>query len=98
MEKDNTIPAKEFCLHYGISYELICSLSDAGLIEIITIETIDCLYLEQVPQIEKLVRIYNELEVNTPGIEVIMHLLERIKQMQQEMRALQRRLSLYESQ
>lgn len=98
MENDNTIPAKEFCLHYGISYELISSLSEAGLVEIITVEAIDRLHLEQLPQIEKLVRLHNELEINAPGIETIIHLLERIKQMKHDMRILKRRLSLYEPQ
>jgi chaperone modulatory protein CbpM len=38
-----------------------------------------------------MIRLHNELEINVAGIEAITHLLERVEQMQEEMRRLRNR-------
>jgi chaperone modulatory protein CbpM len=52
---------------------------------------------EQLLQIEKFIRMHNELDINLEGIETITHLLKRLKMLQDENISLRNRLSLYES-
>jgi chaperone modulatory protein CbpM len=96
MERSELVPAKEFCTYHHISHSFIRSLEDAGLIEIISIEEESFLHLENIQDLEKLVRLHTELEINPEGIEAIAHLLQRMQMMQQQMKELQQRLSLYE--
>lgn len=96
MDSSNMIPAQEFCTHHQVSYTFISGLHEAGLIEIVTIEEQPCLYTEQLRELEKLVRFHTEMEINTEGIEVIAHLLQRMDDMQQRLNILSQRLQLYE--
>jgi len=96
MQTENLIPASEFCVHHNIEFSFISSLQECGLI---TVEyTQDSVFIpaEQLPELEKYVHLYYELEINLQGIEAITHLLKRIRNMQEEMLALKNKLSLYE--
>lgn len=96
MEKTNLIPADDFCMHYHVSYSVIGGLEEAGLIKVITIEEQSYLQEDDLGEVEKLVRLYTDLEINIEGIEAITHMLQRMKAMQEQIRALQQRLRLYE--
>ena len=45
---------------------------------------------------EKYSRMYYDLNINVPGIDALNHLLEKIKQLQQEAEHLKARLRIYE--
>ncbi|WP_276134824.1 chaperone modulator CbpM [Polluticoccus soli] len=96
MEKDDLIPAQDFCMHNHISPTIIASFYEAGLIEIVTIEGEQFLEIEHLRDTEKLVRLHTELDINLPGLEAIMHLLGKMEEMENVMRTLQQRLRLYE--
>jgi len=97
MKKDNLIPIKEFCINHKIELSFISSLQQTGLIEIITIEESWYIDANQLRQLEKIVHFYYELDINLEGIESIIHLLQRINAMQDEMTMLRNRLRLYEA-
>jgi chaperone modulatory protein CbpM len=90
------IPVKEFCIHHNIELSFIRSLKDYGLIEIIDMEENIFLPADQLSHLEKLVRLHYEMDINIEGIETISYLLERIKDLQQEITMLSNRLKLYE--
>jgi chaperone modulatory protein CbpM len=96
MQTAQLIPINTFCIHHQVDIAFIHSLQRFGLIEIITIEETTFIPEDKVNELEKLVRLYHELEINLEGIDVITHLLERVKKMQEKIIALQNRLSLYE--
>jgi len=50
----------------------------------------------QLPQVEKLMRLHFDLDINMEGIDVIVNLLNQIEQMQDEINELKKRLRLYE--
>jgi len=97
MNKINLIPANEFCASHNIEISFIDSLQDAGLIEITTIKKTEYIQEDQLHQLEKIVRLYYELDINLEGIETVNHLLQRINDMQDEIILLKNRLRLYES-
>lgn len=96
MENIELILVTDFCKSYEISYTFITNLRDAGLVEVVAEEEQEYLRTEHLGQLEKLVRLHNDLDINPEGVEAIAHLLQRVSEMQKELRQLQQRLQLYE--
>jgi hypothetical protein len=94
---ENLIPADEFCANHNIEISFIRTLQETGLIEITTIEETGYINASQLYELERIVRLYYELDINLEGIETINHLLQRINNMQDEITALRNRLRLYET-
>lgn len=90
------ITAKDFCTYHHVEYTLIHSLSEAGLVEIQVIGQTDYIPETELQKLEKMVRLHNELEINVAGIGAVTHLLQRLEDIQEEMRILRNRLSRYE--
>lgn len=97
MYKEILIPADEFCANHHIEISFISSLQETGLIEITTIEETGYIPASQLQQLEKFVRLKNELDINLEGIDTITNLLQRINDMKDEITALKNRLRLYET-
>jgi chaperone modulatory protein CbpM len=97
MNKANLISANEFCASHDIEISFIDSLYNAGLIEITTIKETEYIQGSQLNELEKIVRLYYELDINLEGIETVFNLLQRINYMQDEITLLKNRLRLYES-
>ena len=97
MPTTNLIAANEFCVYHNIELSFIYSLQQSGLIEV-TVEE-EKLFVEedQLPQLEKMVRLYQELDINLEGIETITYLLQRMQGMQQQIVALENKLSMYKN-
>lgn len=96
MNRENLIPANEFCKQHHIEFSFIHLLHENGLIEISTVEETECIPVSRLPELEKMVRLHYELDINLEGIEAIRHLLRRVKSMQHEITVLKNRLRLYE--
>ena len=97
MEMKKFISAHEFCASHHIEISFIRSLEETGLIEITTIEDTGFISVSQLQQLEKIVRLYNELGINVEGIDTITHLLHRIIVLQDEVTTLRNRLRLFKN-
>jgi hypothetical protein len=97
MRADYLIAVDEFCANHNIETSFINSLQESGLIEIITIKEAVFVDSSQLKQLEKIVRLYYELDINLEGIETINFLLQRIDSLQDEVLMLRNTLSIYES-
>ena len=96
MEKEDLIPAIEFCANHHIEITFIQSLERSGLIELTTIQEARFLHSDQLQQLEKIVRLYYDMDINLEGIEAINHLLDQIGNMQHEIISLKNKLRMYE--
>ena len=92
----NLISAAEFCDHHHIEYSFITSLEESGLIEITKVEETSFIPIDTLSAIEKYVRLHYDLDINLQGIEAIIHMLNKMVSMQQEILELKSRLRLYE--
>ena len=86
------IIVEDFCASHNIEISFISSISEMGLIEI---------QQNQIPaaeldRLERIVHFYSDLDINPEGIDTILHLLDRMNEMQEEIRVLRNRLGLYE--
>ena len=97
MENGNLVPADEFCIHCNIEYSFLSSLQDIGLIRITTVEQKGFVHTDQLLDIEKFIHLHYELDLNAEGLEVVSHLLNRIKDLQNDVLSLKNRLRMYES-
>ena len=97
MQTEEIIIVNEFCIHHNVDLNFIYALKDSGLIEITVSE--DRLYMPeaQLAGLEKMVRLYYEMDINLEGIETITHLLNHMNEMQKEIGTLKNRLNLYEN-
>ena len=95
MKTEEMIPVHDFCVHHKIEESFIYSLKDSGLIEISHVEETVCIPVNQLPVLERLVRLY-EMDINLEGIETISYLLQRMNDMQQQIMQLSNRLGVYE--
>jgi curved DNA-binding protein len=93
---NDLIAINEFCVHHNIGIAFITLLQQNGLIEISTIESQFFVQKEQLPQLEKFVHFYYDLDINLEGIETINYLLKRIENQQNEIVELKNRLRFYE--
>ena len=96
MEKENLISAAEFCTSHNLEVSFIYTLQQYGLVEIMTIEETTYLPASELPQAERMVRLYNDLGINVEGIDAIKHLLKKVEDLQDEIASLKNRLGLYE--
>lgn len=97
MQTDELILVNEFCLHHQIEISFIQSLQQSGLIEVIQTEEKLCVPRDQLLELEKMVRLYYEMDINLEGIETISYLLQRMNHMQEQITQLNNRLQAYEA-
>jgi len=97
MSEQTLIPADTICLHYNIEISFVDELNRMGLIQIEVIEQAQFIHQDQISDLEKIIRLHNELNVNLEGIDVVFNLLEKERRLQTELIALKNRLRIYEN-
>ena len=97
MESNEFVNLGDFCNYHHVSYTFISGLHDAGLVEITVLDNNQLLNVAQLKELEMMVRLHNELDINSEGIEVVAHLLHKLNELQHELKTVKRRLSWYES-
>lgn len=96
MQTEGMIILNTFCKHQNIDLTVINALHDSGLIKITISENTLYLPENQLPDLEKMLRLYYDMDINLEGIETITHLLSNIHELQQQIRLLKNKLSIYE--
>ena len=96
MEPKEYILIADFCECHNVQYSFINSLNEFGLLEIQVIEENEYIDPEQVRELERMMRLHYDLEINLQGIDAIRNLLNRVSDLQDEVRILRNRLSRYE--
>ena len=94
METD-TIVLNEFCTSHQVEVSFIRSLEEHGLIETVIVDQSVCIYANELPKLERIVRLHQELNINPEGIDVINELLKRMDDMHHEIIGLKNRLDFY---
>lgn len=90
------IAAHEFCSCHGIQLSFLQDLHRSGLIALRVEEEKFFVPDTELPQLEKLVRFYQELDINVEGLETITYLLQRVVDLQRQVLLLTNRLHFYE--
>lgn len=96
MNNQEFILIDTFCQQHELEISFINSLQDFGLIEVVQINEVNCISVSQLVEVEKIIRLHKDLEINNEGIDVVLQLLQRINNMQNEIILLKNKLNLYE--
>lgn len=91
-QQENLIATSDICTYHQVEYTFISSLGEAGLVELHKVNEITYIPERELQKLEKMIRMHYELEINLAGIEAITYLLERLEQLQEEMRILRNRI------
>jgi len=97
MIPEHLISTQTLCTHYNIEISFVDSLNTMGLIQIEIIEQNHFIHIDHIGNLEKIIRLHNELNVNLEGIDVVMNLLEKEQALRNELIAVKNRLRLYEN-
>jgi hypothetical protein len=97
MNTKNMILLKTVCSHYQVDLSFFTHLGEVGLIEIQIIE--ESLYIreDQINDIDRIIRIHQELDVNLEGIDVVFNLLQKIDRLEKDLITMKNRLKRYEN-
>jgi chaperone modulatory protein CbpM len=96
MSDEEIIPLETFCSFYQVERNFVETLESHGLITFSYQENQRFILRDDVAELEKYSRMYYDLNINVPGIDALNHLLEKIKQLQQDAEKLRARLRIYE--
>lgn len=97
MNTEELIAIQKFCAAHEIDLSFISKLNELGLVSITTYEETQFLHRDTIYKVEKMVRLYRDLDVNPEGIDVVFNLLERVDSMHLEINTLRNKLRLYEN-
>ncbi|MGY8914886.1 MAG: chaperone modulator CbpM [Flavobacteriales bacterium] len=90
------ITIKDFCSSHDIEESFVLSLSEFDLVTVKIVEQERYIHQEELPKLEKMIRLNQELGINLEGLEAIYHLLEKVEQMQTEVNQLRIKLRKWE--
>ena len=96
MNTQKYIPVLHLCDMYQTEISFFKKLDEHGLIEITSIQNSLYVHQDKLYEVEKIIRIHRELNVNIEGVDVVLNLLEKVDQLQNEVYRIQSRLRLYE--
>tara|TARA_R110001583_G_scaffold123082_1_gene274445 strand:+ start:67057 stop:67329 length:273 start_codon:yes stop_codon:yes gene_type:complete len=85
MNKENFILLNKICVYHNVEMSFFNNLNEMGLIEIITIKQFQYIHQDKIADIEKMIRIHYELNVNLEGIDIVLNLLQKIEDLQNEL-------------
>ena len=95
MENSALISAIEFCEYHEITLNFIEALSEYELLETTMIEHVVFFPERQLPEAERFVRLYRDLQINTEGLQAVALLLHKIEMLQTELNHLQNQLRFH---
>lgn len=90
--ENEQIALEEFCSFYDVEISFIQKLNESGLISVHSVKKTSYLSIDEMPKVEKFIRLHYDLEINLPGLETIDHLLQKVEVMQEELRKLKSRV------
>ena len=96
MKQENYISVKTFCERHGVGESFVYSMYEYEVLQLEDEEDEGKLHVEDLPLLEKMVRLHNELDINPEGIQAIHHLLGQVESLQQEVASLKKKLDALE--
>ena len=96
MKEEQYISLKTFCERHGIVESFVYSMYELEILQVDYGKKGGQIHVEELPRLEKMVRLHNELDINPEGIQAIYHLLGQVENLQQELFSLKKKLHAME--
>lgn len=88
MAVNRKISVDQLCVYYKVETSFVYALNDHGLITLIKSKKGYEIDFERLTDFERFIHLHFELDINMEGMEAISHLLDRVQQLQQEIKQL----------
>lgn len=95
MDTTHLISIQQFCTHYKVPVSFINALHEYELVEITITDNENYLKVNQLHDVEKMMRLHYDLDINLEGIDAIYNLLKQVEQLQSQIRTLENKLNAY---
>lgn len=96
MNTENLVPVTVLCTHYRVEMSFFINLEEIGLVDLESIEETQYVRSEKIGEVEKIIRMQQDLNLNLEAIDVVFNLLDKVSGLQNELHRTKRRLGLYE--
>lgn len=96
MNRPHLISTQILYAEYHLENDFVEALNNMGLIHIEVIEQTQYIHEDQIRNLEKIIRLYQELDLNLEGIDVVLNLLEQNQALNGEINKLKNKLRIYE--
>ncbi|ADV50324.1 hypothetical protein Celal_3049 [Cellulophaga algicola DSM 14237] len=90
------IQLNDFCSGHEIEVAFVTELYDYDIIELKIVNDSPFISLEELPKVEKMLRLHQDLNINIEGLDAVQQLLERTMAMQNEIRLLRQKLQRFD--
>ncbi len=97
MITNQLISVRDFCVYSHVETTFVTHLEERGLIQTTIVEQTMYIPFDELPRLEKYVRLHQELAIHPDDLDVVNDLTERLESLQQELISLRNRLVFYES-
>jgi|TARA_R110000868_G_scaffold54610_1_gene170553 chaperone modulatory protein CbpM len=87
------IQLNDFCSGHEIEVSFVTELHNYDIIEIKIIDNNQFITIEELPKVEKMIRLHQDLQINIEGLEAINQLLQRNIALQNEIRLLRQKIN-----
>jgi len=81
--------------HYQIDDTSLYYLNESGIIKIIIVEQTEYIHQDDLSDLEKIIRIQQELNINMESMDIVINLIDKIKTLQIENKTLKNLLSMH---
>lgn len=93
--QNDLIAVETYCTYHHAEPAFIEALENSGLLTITIMNEERFIDYNQLQQLECYTRWYYDMEINVPGIDAINNLLDKVRQMQEEIQNLKHQLAVY---
>jgi hypothetical protein len=89
------IAVKTFCLQHDIPADFILELHQHEIIQLVVEKRNRFIPVKQLQELERIIRIYRDLQLDIHGIQAVLHLVNRLQEKDAEITALRNQLTFY---
>ena len=93
---ENYIPLEQLCIQFKVEITFFNQLIECELIEVSNFKKSLHVHEDKLTDIEKMVRLYHDLDINIEGIDTVFNLLEKIGHLQNDLADARTKLKRYE--
>lgn len=95
--ENQLITVEAYCTYHHTEPEFLDALEKGGLLTITIMDDNRFIDYDQLEQLERYARLYYDMDINVPGIDAIDNLLDKVKQLQQQIEDLRHHLEVYQA-
>jgi pyridoxine 5'-phosphate synthase PdxJ len=96
MKNKKLISIQQFCSLYETPTSFLDDLHKYEIIKFKVIDNTKHIKLKDISTVEKLIRLHYDLNINMEGLDAIIHLTNKINDLQKEINNLKRQIDFYE--